>query len=228
MRKLLPLLMILFSACSPLVTATPKPSPQAVTVSFTTTLRPWIEVLNQCAIDHPEVALITQETSLSDPAFQEADVALWFGKTTQEFSGYAVSLGADEMVVIAGEDINFQNLTQAQLRQLYTDPDSIFHIWTYAEQNELRKIFDQTILKEATLSSEIFLSPNPAAMLEAIQTDSQAIGYIPKSWLTSDVNQISLERDLQAAFGQPIFALTKTEPQGRLRSFLICVQDFAH
>jgi len=227
MHKLLPLLLIILSACSPLVTTTPRSSPQAITVSYTATLRPWVEILHQCAIDHPDIALTIQETSLSDPEFQEADIALWFGEPPQKFSGYAASLGTDEIMVIGGEGVNIQNLTQAQLFKIYSNPDSLYHTWIYGAENELRQLFDQIILGAATHSPESLLSPNPATMLEAIQEDPLAIGYIPKSWLTKGVNTITIDRDLQETFRQPVLALTETKPQGPLQSFLVCVQNRA-
>jgi len=227
MHKLLPLLLIILSACSPLVTTTPRPSPQAITVSYTATLRPWVEILNQCAIDHPDIALIIRETSLSDPEFQEADIALWFGELPQDFSGYAASLGTDEIIVIAGEGVNIQDLTQAQLIEIYTDPDSLYHVWTYGDENELRQIFDLVVLGTTALSPESLLSPNPATMLEAIQKDPLAIGYFPKSWLTMGVNTLMIKPELQETFKQPVLALTKAKPIGPLQSYMVCIQDHA-
>ena len=103
MRKLLPLLIIILSACNPLVTDTPRPSPQVIKVAYTSTLQPWVEILSQCANDNPEVALIVEETSLSDLQSQDADITLWFGEPLQGSSDYAISLGSDEIIVVAGE-----------------------------------------------------------------------------------------------------------------------------
>ncbi len=227
MRKFLLLLLVLLPACSPLTTNSPPPSPQAITISYTATFRPWADILHQCAIEHPEIALIILETSLSDPEYREAEIALWLGEPIEEFPGYAASLGTDEIVVIAGEGVNLQNLSQTQLRQIYSDPNPLYQTWTYGDGNDLRLIFDEVVMDGTSVSPESQLSPNPAAMLEAIQDDPQAIGYIPDSWLTKDANKITLEGDLRESFAYPVIALTKTKPQGYLHSFLVCVQDNA-
>jgi hypothetical protein len=69
------------------------------------------------------------------------------------------------------------------------------------------------------------LAPDPAGMLEAISADPMAMGYIPKSWLSSDVARITIERDLQLAFKHPILVLSEAEPAGKIQQYLICLQE---
>ncbi len=214
-------------ACTPFVTSTPPPSPQPVRAAFTATLHPWVEILHQCALENPGIALITQETSAADLEFTSADLTLWFGEPPQGIHGYAAALGMDEIIIIAGSEAALRNINAEQLQVLFTEPDSAYQVWTYSEGNELRAIFDNAVLGNASLSSYTLLAPNPGAMIEAIAADSMAIGYVPRSWLSGDVNVISIERDLQAAFEHPILALANAEPDGNLRSYLVCLQNAA-
>jgi DNA-binding transcriptional LysR family regulator len=184
-----------------------------------------VETLHQCALAHPEIALITEETSATIQEFSGGDVTLWVGEPPQGIPGFAVSLGADEIIVIAGSEVALRNLSTAQLQDLYSKPSSVYKILSYHEGNELRSIFDKIILGEAALSSYVLITPDPSAMLEAIKADPMAIGYIPKSWLTSEVQKISLERELQTFFRQPILAVTASEPEGSLKNYLVCLQQ---
>lgn len=213
------------AACTPFVTSTPPPSPQPIQVNYTSTLKPWVETLHQCAVEHPEIALITEETSGTILEFSGGDVTLWFGEPSRGIPGYAASLGADEIIVIAGSEVALRNLSTAQLQDWYSNPSSGYQIWSYDEGNELRSIFDKAVLGEAALSSYVLIAPDPGAMLEAIIADPMAIGYIPKSWLTSGVQKIPIERELRTVFGQPILALTVSEPEGSLKNYLACLQQ---
>lgn len=226
MRKLLLLLFIVaFSACSPFVTSTPPPPPQPILVHYTSSMRPWDEVLHQCALEHPEIALITHEMSATNLDFGAGDLTLWFGEPPQEVPGYAASLGTDDIVIIAGSEVALRNLDAKQLRDIYLESGSVYQIWTYNNGNELRAIFDRAILGEVAVSAYAMLAPSPSAMLEVIAAEPMAIGYVPASWVTGDVQRISIERELQTAFEHPILALTNTEPEGNLERYLICLQQ---
>ena len=121
--------------------------------------------------------------------------------------------------------VALRNLNTEQLRELYSEPSSIYQIWAYSEGNELRAIFDGAVLGNAALSSYVFLAPDPAAMLEAVAADPMAIGYLPKSWLTQNVQTISVASELQDAFEHPVLALTNAKPEGNLRNYLVCLQQ---
>ena len=224
-RKLFLLSLFFFiSACTPLVTGTPPPTPEMIEIAYPPSLSNWANNLHSCASLTPEIALTILETSPSDSEFAEADLTLSFGEPPQGVRGYAASLGEDEIVVIAGENVNLKQLSFEQLREIYSNPE-LYQAWTYGAGNELRLIFDRAVLDAVALSPETFLAPHPTAMLEAITKNPMAIGYLPKSWLDGKVHEISLEEDLQAAFKQPILVLTGTEPQSPLRVFLACLQN---
>jgi DNA-binding transcriptional LysR family regulator len=184
-----------------------------------------VDVLHRCASEHPEIALITEETSSTAVDFLSGDLILWFGEPSQGIPNYATSLGEDEIVIIAGSEVALRNLNAEQLGELYSEPSSVYQIWAYNEGNELRTIFDHAVLENSAISSYVLLAPDPAAMVEAVTADPMAIGYIPETWLTGDVQRISIEREIKNAFEQPILALTNAEPAGNLENSLVCLQQ---
>lgn len=226
MRKTILLLaFLILSGCSPFETRTPPPPPQPVEVTYTSSLQTWVELLHQCALENPEIALITRETSAADPEFSNGDLTLWFGEPTQGIPGFAASLGMEQIILIAGSNVVLRNVDGEQLQALYSEPDSIYQIWTYSEGNELRTLFESTAIEGTPLTSAARIAPNPAAMMEAIASDPMAIGYIPRSWYSEDVQNIAVVPDLQAALDHPILALSDTEPQGNLQQYLVCLQQ---
>ncbi len=218
-------LLLLISACSPISTNTPPPPPQPIQIAYTSSLRPYVERLHQCALEHPEIGIITLETSITELDDSGADLTLWFGEPPQGVLAYAFSIGMDEIVIISGTKVGLSSITIEQLRDLYTSTNSTYQVWTYGEQNQLRTIFENALLGEASTSSDALLAPNPAAMIKAIEMEPTAIGYLPQSWLTGDHQKLSLNRDMQTALTHPILALTHTEPEGNLRSYLACLQS---
>ncbi len=226
MRNLLLTLgLLLVTACKPIVTATPLPMPQIVTVAITPTLRPWHDILHQCAIANPGIALILDEKPATSLELGAADLILRVGEPPEGVSGSAALLRWEEIVMIAHPDAEFDNWDIAKLHDIYTASPPPYQIWTYSPGSELRPIFDAAVLGDADTSPYAFLAPDPDAMLEAVANDQHAIGYLPKSWLTDDVRTVDVDTDLQNAFRQPILALTDTEPEGVLRVFLVCVQE---
>jgi hypothetical protein len=215
---------IMISACGPYMTSTPPPSPQPIQVAFTTTLSPLVEQLNKCALQHPEIALITHPTTIIGLEETAADLILWMGEPPQGPYKNAFKLGEDTIVIIAGASVTLQDLNTDQLRNLYINPKTTYQIWTYPSGHELRNLFDKVVMGENATNANALLAPNPAAMFEAIAADPLAVGYIPASWLDKDIQIITIEVELQDAFTQPILALSVREPEGSLRTYLACLQ----
>ena len=216
---------ILISACGPFVTSTPPSSPQPIQVAFTPTLSPLIERLHQCALEHPEIALITHTTTIIGLEETSADLILWMGEPPQGPYKNAFTLGEDSIVIIAGDNVRLQDLSIDQLRDLYIHPGSTYQIWTYPPGHELRNLFDNVVMRENATNANVLLAPNPAAMLEAIAANPLAVGYVPGSWLEKAIQTITVEEELQDAFTQPVLALSLREPTGNLRTYLACLQN---
>jgi DNA-binding transcriptional LysR family regulator len=215
---------ILISACGPFVTNTPPPSPQPIQVAFTPILSPLVDRLHQCALQHPEIALITHQTTIIGLEETGADLILWMGEPPQGNYKNAFTLSEDTIVIIAGASVTQKFFSTDQLRDLYSNPKSTYQVWTYPPGHELRNLFDQVVMGEIATNANALLAPNSAAMLEAIAADPLAVGYIPISWLEKDIQTIAVEDELQGALTQPVLVLTRSEPIGNLRTYLVCLQ----
>jgi hypothetical protein len=86
-------------------------------------------------------------------------------------------------------------------------------------------------MQSGSLTSEAMLAPDPEAMLEAISSDANAIGYVPNLLLsTSDpslaakVKKLQVDTSLREKVNQPVIAVTQGEPEGLIRELLVCVQ----
>jgi DNA-binding transcriptional LysR family regulator len=215
---------IIISACGTYVTSSPPPSPQPIQVAFSTTLSPLVERLHQCALQHPEIALITHQTTIIGLEETSADLVLWMGEPELEAYQNAFILGEDTIAIIAGSNVTLQDLSTDQLRNLYIYPNSTYQVWTYPPGHELRILFDKVVIGDGATDANVLLAPNPAAMIEAIAADSLAVGFIPTSWLEEDIQTIAVKAELQDAFSQPLLAISLSQPVGNLRTYLACLQ----
>ncbi len=62
-------------------------------------------------------------------------------------------------------------------------------------------------------------------MLEAVAASPSTIGFLPRRWLNSQVKEIHIQGIDPSDLRIPILALTKTEPEGQVKDWLICVQE---
>lgn len=222
------------SACLAPLPATEPPTLQPVEIALTPSLAPLKDALHTCAVEQPEVALILLETSAPFLEIEQADLSLWFGPPPAA-AGYSAPLAQEEISVI----VNPRNLVSAlstdTLSAIFTGRtqhwDAVgggnqdIQVWLLPEGDEFTQVFQREILNGGSFSSTALLAPDPAAMLEAIQEDASAIGFLPEAWLQDAVKPLRLEQRAQNLLKQPVLALSGAEPRGALRIFLHCLQS---
>jgi ABC-type phosphate transport system substrate-binding protein len=100
-------------------------------------------------------------------------------------------------------------------------------VWSYPEGDDTRRAFDTAVLFGQRLTREAQLAPDPQAMLEAISSNTTAIGYLPERWVQNNpgVRSVSLNQKLAEALRQPVLALSEGEPVGNVRTLLLCLQS---
>jgi ABC-type phosphate transport system substrate-binding protein len=155
-------------------------------------------------------------------------------------STYLSQVGHEQIDVIVNRDNPVSQLSTAELRSIFSGQQATWNnasampiqVWVLPEADPLRVIFDQTVLQTLPLASNAMLAPDPTAMLEAISKDVNSIGYLPASFLNSTgsidpgvVQIVQLDQSLESTFDQPVVALTLGEPQGLVRSLLVCLES---
>jgi hypothetical protein len=225
---------ILLTGCNSPPNVTPAPTAQTLTIAITPVLQPLGDALHRCAVAHPEIALIVNEAPASTIEDNRADLAFRLGEPPGEIH-YAAPVAWDQVVVILHPDNPVESLTGEDLLSLFTGhfsnwkevggPDREVIVWVFSPGDETHQIFDAAILQGETVSSLALLAPNSAAMLEGISSDPAAIGYLPKAWLTTEVRTLQLDERTSSSLHHPVLALASAEPQGLVRTFLICLQS---
>ena len=92
---------------------------------------------------------------------------------------------------------------RAMIKDMYTgqisnwpaangEPALTVHPWVLPAQDETQAFFETTLLGGDQIVKTAMIAPSPAAMLEAIAEDPQAIGFLPMRTLDSSVKSIEI------------------------------------
>jgi hypothetical protein len=241
MKKLLLLgVALLLTACGTPDVSTPGPTPQAIEVVYPVAIKPWADKLAECAATNPSIALYFTQSLKAGTSFDIQKVILRWGQPGQEDeSSYISQVGWEQLIVVVNHDNAVANLSTSELRSIFSgqttqwDDNSAeqLQVWVLPVGDPSRVIFDQSVMASSPLTTEARLAPDPQAMLEAISSDVNSIGFLPeKQYLlgnpttTSKVKLVQLEEILKDKFRQPVLAITPSEPQGAVRELLVCLQ----
>ena len=110
------------------------------------------------------------------------------------------------------------------VKNLFTSHQKGIEIWTYPEGHEIQNLFNQRFdILEISPYSRI--APNPEAMIETINQQENAIGFIPSSYLFEDVQVIPINDIEKDQLRFPVLVLSNDEPGGEIKLFIHCLQQ---
>ncbi len=234
-------LVALLISCGAPELSTPAPTPEAIQVIFPSALKSWADKFSRCASNNPLVGLYFFQSPSADKFFDSNNLVLELGEPLQiEEDSYLSQIGWDQIDVIINQDNNISQLTTNELQGIFsgltsiwaTDNSQPIQVWVLPDDDTVRKYFDHAVLQSHPLTSEAKLAPDSDAMLQAVSNDTNAIGYLPESIISSSdpavvskVKIIQVDTSLQDEFSQPVIAITQNEPEGLMRELLVCVQS---
>jgi hypothetical protein len=234
----LALLVLLFTACQPVMQSEPVPTPVVWEIQYTPALSWMGPDFSACIAEQPHASIVVFEEPATALDPDAVDFAFRWG-SAQEIQGYAAIAGRDEVVFIVHPDNPVEVLTQSNLVDIYAgavrswsrfNPSGSgvtgrIHIWGYPTGSDLSEIFTGLIADTGQHDAVLFFAPDPQAMLEAISQDPVAIGFIPRRWLDERVGAVIIEDMEEEDLQQPILALSRAEPERDRRAWLLCVQE---
>ena len=217
-RKVSVLLLVLFAACSPFQATTPLPVLQTIKIAITPALRPLSPALQVCAAEQLEVILDVSETPSGTLMQTNADLYFRLGEPEQ-LPPFAAPLAWEEIVLIMHPTADVGALNQTQLQTLFSGSSGgTIQVWVPLAGDETRQAFEAASLPNGLLTPFAKLAPDPAAMLAAVAADPDAVGYLPKAWVTADINTLELGLRL------PVLVMAEEEPQGPALNLVSCLQ----
>ncbi|MBN1668503.1 MAG: substrate-binding domain-containing protein [Anaerolineales bacterium] len=228
MKKHLPLILtIILTGCAVQPTPAVAPTRLPFMVAITPTLTPLGDALQICATALPDSALIVEPIPANALSLEDVALVFRLGEPVEP-AAFAAPLAWEQVVLVLHPDNPISALTPEQIKNLFTGRvhnwtelggnDIEVQVWAEAEGSEIRAAFDAQVMAGGILGPQVHLAPDPAAMLAAVSEERGAVGYLPRAWLTGDVQALDLGIEL------PVLALANAEPQGPARDLLLCLQ----
>ena len=224
----------LITGCAIQPSADPAPTPMTLRIGITSSLE-WLRPdLAECAQLTPGLTLSVRFNEVKAQSLEDSDVLLRWSNLAPA-SAAPFEIGKDSLAVIVNPDNPVDTLDAARLKDFYTgqatawtDPEGTplgsVQTWVYPAGEDTQILLTATLLADSPITTTARIAPNPAAMLEAVAADPLAIGFLPARWLDSTVRKISITGYASDQWTLPILAVTRPEPSGITRDWLLCVQ----
>jgi hypothetical protein len=205
-RLFFALLVLALTACG---TGGTESALQVVNVNATTSAAMWLEELYACADEQSVILNFTADAP---------QITLRLG-SLDGWAGPVFQVGTDEIVVAANLKSPLGTLTLEQAQMLFAgqgNPST--QVWGYASAEEPQRLFEQAVMNGRSVTSFARLAVSPLSMVEALSADPNAVGVLPRRWMTDQL------RELFVAATVPVLALTSSEPEGVVRGLIACMQ----
>jgi hypothetical protein len=188
----------------------PTVPPQTITAYATSSAEPWMDELFACANERSILVNVTAD----DP-----DIFLRIGEPEILVSP-AYQIGEEEILIVTHRESPVQNVTLAEAQALFAGQgDESVQVWVYASGVDVQGAFDQFVMKGRSVSSFAKVAANPQEMSDVLNSESNALGILPKRWMAGSV------RDVYSLGVFPVLAITKEEPQGAVKTLLGCLHS---
>ncbi len=233
-RVLFLLLLLPGAAYQPGLVAAPRPTPSILTVQSTPALQSLAKDYQGCVEEQANAGLVLLDTPAASIDLKQASLALRWGASSA-FKGYAAVIGNEELDLIVHPSNLLNSISLAEIKAIYSgsqpvwpggDPAVEIQPWVYLTGDDAQSIFEAAVLAGQPPSTRVVsLAPDPAAMREAVAASPAAVGFLPRRWVDSSVKVIPVTDLDPARLRQPILALSRSEPQGLDKSWLLCLQE---
>lgn len=201
-------------------------SPQAITAYASPSAQPWMSELFGCANEHSIVVEVTAENPsvlLRVASLELAGLMINGSENvadTSEGTPSAYPIGEEEIVIAVRRDSPIQNLTLEEAQAVFAGlGDESVRVWVYASGEDLQGVFDQFVMQRRSVTSFARMASSPQEMSEALHSQADAIGFLPKRWVTENL------RIVYSLGNFPVLAVTRGAPRGAARTIVGCLQS---
>lgn len=224
------------SSCGDVPSETELSSPDVWHVVVAPSLRWMIPYMNTCVLKQPRAAIVLVEPPASTQCLSLADVCFSWGEE-QLLTTSVFELGRDELLFVVHPESPVNSLTQDELNGLYSGRVRVWQelganaqgktgdvvVWAAAPETEMRRLADALI--KGGLFADVGIAPSAAAMRQAVAENPHALGYLPRRWLDASLKPIGILDAHEMDLSLPILAAVRSEPQGKMRDWLLCLQE---
>ena len=158
---------------------------------------------------------------------QQVDMDIRIGQP-EHLTAPAYQIGTEDLLVIVNRKNPVGRLSAAQVGGLFSGQilswkavggsDAPVQAWVFPAGEDVEQVFEQSVLGGTPVSPEARLAATPDEMTQAIASDVEAIGILPRHWKTGTVT------DVFSLAGIPVLAILPAQPTGETAQLLACLQ----
>lgn len=222
---------------------------QVLQVAYTPSMEGLGPIFSSCADQQTTLSMVVRESPTADLEGTNADVMLRLG-TPQSLSLPSFTLGNETYLFVVNQQNTLQSLSLDQLRQILGGkladwgafqqscpecfsaelPEEVksgpIALNFYSAAEDLQAGMETALMAGVLPArSSALLIPDPAAMIEAVASSPTAMGFVPVSWISNKVKDITISDLDPKQASLPILAITQTQPSETTQSFLTCIQN---
>ncbi len=232
-------------ACAPAATPAPTPVVQQVisTPAYANLVKTWFDGYLQVNPDS-FISLGNQPQEAAFASLEEGNGDVLIGGLTPPTGWFATPLSEDGIVVVVHPDLRVRDLSIDELAAIFigrmssweslADTDLPIQPVIPLPGDELRTAFQSTVMNGQRFTNNALLGPTPAAVLQLVDENEGAIGFLPYSALGEKVHPIRVEGTLPGTatihdgrypLRISILAIAPQEPDGEVRAWLAWIQS---
>jgi hypothetical protein len=209
------------------------PPPAVIVVELSSSVFHLEDEIQHCAGQQDNLVLFIQpaELRLDLPSGTDLSIGLLYPSPAPAF---AAPLYMEEVVVVVHPTNPVRKLDADQIRLLFEgrvrqwrelggSPLPV-EVWTYPPLHETREVFEQALWSSPPVNALAYLAPGPAQMAAAVAEDPARVGYLPRNWLTEQVEGIELTGENAELLRQPVLALARERPGPQVTALVACLQ----
>lgn len=214
---------------------------EVVTLQTTPSLAHWLDEAAACANALPNIGIYAELLPISSLNLEYADLTIRLGNPTVSDPFVSV-LGTESLVVIAGPNAPVSSLSLDSLQGIFTGetqnwgdvPEVInagltinepITVLSYLQDNTLGSQFTNIYLESDRLTDNARTFSTDNTLMDLLEANPTAIGYTLASQVPPNAQILSITGLSEITTDLYVLAITQSEPDGGLKSLLLCLQD---
>jgi hypothetical protein len=236
---LLVILSLILTSCGTPLVSEPLPTPISVSLVYPNFLQPTAQRVIVCANQQHTMSVFLTTLPAVGPNMPGAVLQLQLGGAIPDRAD-AYQIGEDEITFIVNSRNPTGQLSTEQLLAIYTGQQvhwefadhPMIEVWSYPSGDILRSLLEANLPGDPGLSSRAIIAPDPQVMLQAVADGTDALGYLPSSWvdglddeMRERVKVLTLEPKLAESLTQPVLAIVNEPLSPEMQELLGCLQQ---
>ena len=219
----------------------PTSTPEVVDLHVTPAVAHWLPAVAACAEGIPGFGVYTQVLPRADLSDEQSDLVLRLGERL-EGDPFVSVVGLEDIVLVAGQDVPVNALSLESLQAIYAgefttwaevpeysgDVDgSVQAITTlsYPVGHEIELLFRRAYLEDEPVGASSQTFSTIPFLTDLMDAHPYALGYLLASQVPEGMRVLPVTSEDEIASEQWVLAVTSSEPEGKLKQLLLCLQD---